>query len=47
MLLTTWNIKTFNGKDQETLYELKDNNIDICVLQETKKKGKGQKQYEN
>lgn len=45
MRFATWNIKSFNNKDQETLKELKHNNIDICALQETKKKGKGQVQY--
>ncbi|XP_030762014.1 uncharacterized protein LOC115886850 [Sitophilus oryzae] len=43
----TWNIKSFNNKDQETLKELKDNKIDICALQETKKKGEGQLQYDD
>ncbi|XP_030754956.1 craniofacial development protein 2-like [Sitophilus oryzae] len=43
----TWNIKSFNNKDQETLKELKDNKVDICALQETKKKGKGQLQYDD
>lgn len=43
----TWNIKSLNGRDQEVLQELKDHNIDICAVQETKKKGKGQKQYQD
>ncbi|XP_030754777.1 craniofacial development protein 2-like [Sitophilus oryzae] len=43
----TWNIKSFNNKDQETLKELKDNKIDICALQEMKKKGKSQLQYDD
>lgn len=34
----TWNIKPFNNKDQETLKELKDNRIDICALQNTRKR---------
>lgn len=45
MRFTTWNIKSFNNKEQETLKEPKDNKIDICTLQETQKKGKGQIQY--
>lgn len=45
MRFATWNIKSLNKRDQETLKELKDNKIDICALQETKKKGKGQVQY--
>lgn len=47
MRFATWNIKSFNNKDQETLKELKDNKIDVCALQETKKKGKGHIQYDD
>lgn len=47
MRFATWNIKSLNGREQETLQELKDHNIDICALQETKKKGKGQIQYQD
>lgn len=42
MRIATWNIKTLNNKDQEVEKELRDKRIDICALQETKKKGKGQ-----
>lgn len=45
MRIATWNIKSFNNRDQETLNELEHHRIDICALQETKKKGKGQRQY--
>ena len=41
MRFATWNIKSLNNRDQETLKELNDNNIDICAIQETKKKGRG------
>lgn len=42
MRIATKNVKTLNNKDQEIEKELKDKNIEICALQETKKKGKGQ-----
>ncbi|XP_044766150.1 craniofacial development protein 2-like [Coccinella septempunctata] len=42
MRMATWNVKTLNNRDQEVVKELEDKNIDICALQETKKKGKGQ-----
>lgn len=45
--IATWNITSLNTKDQEVIEELSDRNIDICGLQETKKKGKGQQQYSN
>ncbi|XP_030763134.1 craniofacial development protein 2-like [Sitophilus oryzae] len=32
---------SWNNKDQEIINELKSNNIDICSISETKKKGKG------
>ncbi|KAL3288948.1 hypothetical protein HHI36_003392 [Cryptolaemus montrouzieri] len=43
--VATWNIKSLNNRDHEILKELNDNKIDICALQETKKKGKGQIQH--
>lgn len=42
MRMATWNVKTLNNRDQEVVKELEDKNIDICALQETRKKGKGQ-----
>lgn len=45
MRAATWNIKSLNNRDQETMNELSDNKIDICAIQETKKKGNGQKLY--
>lgn len=45
--LATWNIRALNNKDQELIEELKHSNIEICALQETKKKGRGQYQYED
>lgn len=45
MTVATWNIKSLNNRDQETMNELSDNKIDICAIQETKKKGNGQKLY--
>lgn len=38
---TTWNIKCTSNRD-EIVKELSDKNVDICDLQETKNKGKGQ-----
>lgn len=38
----TWNIKSLNKRDQELEKELRERKIDICALQETHKKGKGQ-----
>lgn len=32
---------SFNNKDQGTLEELKNNKIDMCAMEETKKKAKG------
>lgn len=43
--IATWNIKSWNNRDQELIEELKQKKIDICAIQETKKKGKGQKDY--
>ena len=41
----TWKIKTFNSKEQDVMIELKDHKIDICAIQETKKRGKVQRMY--
>lgn len=43
--IATWNIKSLNNRDQEIIEELKERKIDLCALQETKKKGNGQKDY--
>ncbi|XP_050455237.1 craniofacial development protein 2-like [Cataglyphis hispanica] len=40
-----WNIMSWNGREQEILTEMEEHKIDICVLSETKKKGKGDKSY--
>lgn len=40
-----WNVRSFNGKDQEIIMELKYHNIDICAISETKKRGKGTSDY--
>lgn len=32
---------SWNAKDQEIVEELKENNIEVCSVSETKKKGKG------
>lgn len=47
MRIATWNIKSFNNKDQEIMLELEQHKIDICALQETRIKGKGQKLVNN
>jgi len=41
MRLGTWNIQGIRTKQTEVFKELKEKDIDICVLTETKKKGKG------
>lgn len=41
------NIISFDNKDEETPKELKNNKIDVCTLQEIKKKSKCQKQYDD
>lgn len=41
MRLATWNIQGLRTKQSEVFHELNKMNIDICVLTETKKKGKG------
>ncbi|KAK9881036.1 hypothetical protein WA026_014379 [Henosepilachna vigintioctopunctata] len=43
--VATWNIKSIRNRHQKIMKELKERNIDICALQETKKKGKGQIDY--
>lgn len=43
MHLANWIIKTFNNKNEETLKEVKDNEIDICASQETKRMRRVQK----
>ena len=40
-------MKTFNNKEQEVMIELRDHNIDIYAIQETKKKGRGQRMYDD
>lgn len=40
-----WNIRSWNGKEQEILLEMKEHNIDICALSETKRRGKGYATY--
>lgn len=44
MHIATWNIRSFDTKDQNTMKELEDH-IDICGLQETNEKKKGRKHY--
>lgn len=39
----TWNINSFNNKDQEILKKLTDSKSDMGAIQESKKKGKEQK----
>lgn len=41
MRLATWNIQGLRTKQTEVFQELKRHKIDICILSETKKKGKG------
>lgn len=41
MRLATWNIQGLSNKQREVFNELQGMNIDICILTETKKKGKG------
>lgn len=41
MKLATWNVQGIRNKQSEVFEELKKMKIDICVLTETKKKGKG------
>lgn len=41
MRLGTWNIQGNITKQAEVFKELQEKNIDICILTETKKKGKG------
>lgn len=41
----TWNIRSWNARDQEILLEMEKAKIAICALSETKKKGKGMCQY--
>ncbi|KAF5301956.1 hypothetical protein FQA39_LY10526 [Lamprigera yunnana] len=37
--------KTLNNRDHEIIEELKQKNIDICAIQETKKNGESEKDY--
>lgn len=39
--LATWNVRGLNKKDEELVEELKKRQIDIAVISETKKKGRG------
>ncbi|KAG8235924.1 hypothetical protein J437_LFUL014280 [Ladona fulva] len=39
------NIRSLDDKEQELIEELQSHQISICALQETKKKGKGQREY--
>ncbi|KAK4877536.1 hypothetical protein RN001_010042 [Aquatica leii] len=41
MRLVTWNVPGLRTKQNEVFNELEQNKIDLCVLTETKKKGKG------
>lgn len=41
MFMATWNIQGLNTKKREVFQELEKLKVDICVLTETKKKGKG------
>ncbi|XP_043496495.1 craniofacial development protein 2-like [Polistes fuscatus] len=43
--MASWNVKSFNNKEQEILQELENQKIDIAALQETKKKSRGQRIY--
>lgn len=45
--MATWNINTWNNKAHEILEALNNHKIDICVLAETKKKGRGNKSVGN
>lgn len=40
-----WNVRSFSGRDQEIILELRNKKIDICAISETKKRGKGTEQY--
>lgn len=42
-----WNITSWNKHDQEVIAEMNRQNIDVCALTETKKKGKGNTKYGN
>ncbi|KAK4883377.1 hypothetical protein RN001_006696 [Aquatica leii] len=44
MRLATWNVQGLRTKQNEVFNELEQNKIDLCVLTETKKKGKGNEQ---
>lgn len=43
----TWNVMSWQAKDQEIISELKNIKIDICSLSEVKKKGKGKMEVGN
>lgn len=47
LLIATWNIRSWNLREQEIISELERQHIDICAISETKKKGKGKIEYEN
>lgn len=39
--IATWNVKSWNKKDQEIVSEIEERKIDVCALSETKRKGAG------
>jgi hypothetical protein len=45
--LGSWNITSWNNRDQEIIMELSTHRIDICNLSETRMKGKGNSRYQN
>lgn len=45
--LATWNVDSWNTRNQDVMMEIAEKNIDICSIQETKKKGKGSQLIDN
>lgn len=43
----TWNIQGWRTKEKEVLREIKEMDMDIVILTETKKKGKGEERFED
>lgn len=45
MCVCNWNITLRRDKDQEIIQEILDNGIEICAVNETKKKNKGKVKF--
>lgn len=43
----SWNITSWNSRDQEIIMELNKHKIEICALSELKKRGRGNTRYQN